>query len=73
MVMVDSIVRLLPGVLGDPESLNEESHNQNGYLEYTQYTRPEAYQGWRVPEILLGGHHAKIKEWQKQHSIQRDK
>ena len=62
MVMVDTIVRLLPGVLGNEESLLEESHNERG-VEYPQYTRPEEYKGWKVPEILLSGDHAKIKKW----------
>lgn len=64
MVVVDSIVRLLPGVLGNPESLDEESHNTSE-VEYPQYTRPEEYKGWKVPEILLSGNHKRIKEWRK--------
>ncbi len=63
MVVVDSIVRLLPGVLGNEASLVEESYQKEGEIEYPQYTRPEEYKGWKVPEILLSGHHAKIKEW----------
>ncbi len=65
MVVVDSVVRLLPGVLGNEESLTEESYQTGGQIEYPQYTRPEEYNGWKVPEILLSGHHAKIKEWRK--------
>lgn len=65
MTIVDSVVRLLPGVLGNEESLSEESHNELGSSEYPQYTRPEEYNGWKVPEILLGGNHAKISEWRK--------
>lgn len=62
MVIVDTITRLLPGALGNEQSLAEESHN-DGQVEYPQYTRPEEYNGWKVPEILLSGDHAKIKEW----------
>ncbi|KKU29349.1 MAG: tRNA (guanine-N(1)-)-methyltransferase [Candidatus Amesbacteria bacterium GW2011_GWA2_47_11b] len=62
MVVVDTIVRLLPGALGNEQSLIEESHNA-GEAEYPQYTRPEEYNGWKVPEILLSGDHAKIKKW----------
>lgn len=65
MVVVDSIVRLIPGVLGSEESLAEESYQEEGKIEYPQYTRPEEYKGWKVPEILLSGHHTKIKEWRK--------
>jgi tRNA (guanine37-N1)-methyltransferase len=68
MVMVDAIVRLLPGALGDPESLAEESHSLPGYLEYPQYTRPEVYKHWRVPEVLLSGHHAQIKKWRAENA-----
>jgi tRNA (guanine37-N1)-methyltransferase len=65
MVVVDSVVRLIPGVLGNQESLTEESYNQKGEVEYPQYTRPEEYKGWKVPEILLSGDHEKIREWRK--------
>jgi len=65
MVVVDSVVRLIPGVLGNQESLAEESYNQEGVVEYPQYTRPEEYKGWKVPEILLSGDHKKIREWRK--------
>lgn len=62
MVITDTIVRLLPGALGNKESLLEESHNENN-IEYPQYTRPEDYKGWKVPEVLLSGDHKKIKEF----------
>lgn len=65
MVVVDSVVRLLPGVIGKKESLIEESHNKPGYLEYPQYTRPEKYKGWKVPEVLLSGNHKEIEKWRK--------
>lgn len=64
MVIVDSVVRLLPGVLGNEKSLAEESFNENS-VEYPQYTRPEDYKGWKVPEVLLSGDHKKINEWRK--------
>ena len=54
MLVVDTVVRLLPGVLGNEQSLAEESHN-TGEVEYPQYTRPEEYKGWKVPEVLLSG------------------
>ncbi|MEK7090876.1 MAG: tRNA (guanosine(37)-N1)-methyltransferase TrmD [Patescibacteria group bacterium] len=62
MVVVDTVVRLLPGALGNEQSLVEESHNEQE-IEYPQYTRPEDYKGWKVPEVLLSGDHAKIKQW----------
>lgn len=65
MVVVDSIVRLLPGALGNPESLTEESYSDSFALEYPQYTRPADYKGWKVPEVLLSGDHKKIAEWRK--------
>src|SRR3989344_1887783 len=64
MVIVDAVVRLLPGVLGNPESLAEESFQESG-AEYPQYTRPEVYKGWKVPEVLVLGNHKKIKEWRQ--------
>jgi len=73
MVLIDSITRLLPGSLGNPASLVEESHsleprtyNLEPCSEYPQYTRPEVYKGWKVPEILLSGNHAKIRNWRKE-------
>lgn len=65
MVLVDSIIRLIPGVLGKDESSLDESHKEPGYLEYPQYTRPENYKGWNVPRVLLSGNHAEIKKWRK--------
>lgn len=63
MVITDSVIRLLPGVLGDDTSSHDESHSENGVLEYPQYTRPEEYNGWRVPDVLLSGNHAEISKW----------
>ncbi|MEK7061146.1 MAG: tRNA (guanosine(37)-N1)-methyltransferase TrmD [Patescibacteria group bacterium] len=65
MVLVDSIIRLIQGVVGKEASIVEESHSQPGYLEYPQYTRPEKYKGWKVPEVLLSGNHNKIKNWRQ--------
>lgn len=65
MVIVDSIVRLLPGALGNPESLAEESYSEEFATEYPQYTRPADYKGWKVPEVLLSGNHQKIAEWRR--------
>jgi tRNA (guanine37-N1)-methyltransferase len=67
-VIVDSVARLLPGVLGDDASSLEESHSTEGYLEYPQYTRPEEFDGKKVPEILLSGNHGAIEEWRKEQS-----
>lgn len=67
MIMVDSITRLLPGVLGNDESAINESHSSENYLEHPQYTKPEEYMGWKVPEVLLSGNHAKIEEWREKH------
>lgn len=71
MVVVDSIVRLIPGVLGNPESLSEESYSESGKREYPQYTRPSEYKGWKVPEVLLEGNHAEIEKWRKEKSGKR--
>jgi tRNA (guanine37-N1)-methyltransferase len=70
MVVVNSIARLLPGVLGSEESLVEESHIE-GLLEYPQYTRPAVYRGWVVPEILLSGNHGEIAQWRRKQSLLR--
>ena len=65
MVIVDSIVRLIPGALGSSESLEDETHSIPGHKKHPVYTRPENFKGWKVPNILLSGDHKKIKEWQK--------
>ena len=70
MVVVDAVVRLLPGVLGSPDSSLEDSH-ANGLLEYPQYTRPAVYRDWAVPQILLSGNHAQIAKWRREQVIQR--
>lgn len=68
MVLVDSVARLLEGVLGDPESYQDESHSLK-MLEYPQYTRPVEYRGSRVPEVLLGGDHQAIADWRREQAI----
>jgi tRNA (guanine37-N1)-methyltransferase len=70
MVVIDAVVRLLAGALGDEESSKDESFSQN-LLEYPQYTRPEDFRGMKVPEILLSGDHAKIAEWRRQQAFER--
>ena len=70
MVLIDGIVRLLPGALGHPESSEEESF-ENGILEYPQYTRPPEYRGMKVPEVLLSGNHAEIEQWRRQQALER--
>ena len=70
MVVVNAIIRLLPGVLGSPSSATDDSHT-NGLLEYPQYTRPVEYRGWAVPDVLLSGDHARIARWRRQQAIIR--
>lgn len=70
MVLVDCIVRQLPGTLGDPESANQDSF-VDGILDYPHYTRPEIYKNNRVPEILMSGHHAHIHRWRLQQALGR--
>ena len=71
LIIIDSVTRLIPGVLGNKDSLTEESHNQEEVLEYPQYTRPAIFEAngkkYKVPQILQNGNHAKIKAWQEQH------
>ena len=70
MVVVDAVVRLLPQVLGSPESAVTDSHS-DGLLEYPQYTKPRVYQGWSVPEVLLSGNHGEIARWRRRQAILR--
>jgi len=70
MVVVDAVVRLLPGVLGSEASPLDDSHVA-GLLEYPQYTRPAAYRGWAVPQVLLSGNHAQITKWRREQAIWR--
>lgn len=71
MVMIEAITRLIPGVLGNPDSLAEESHNSEGYLEYPNFTKPQEWRGISVPEILLSGNHAEIAKWRTQQAQKR--
>ena len=70
VVLVDSIVRLLPGALGHEQSAADDSFS-NGLLEAPQYTRPADFRGWKVPEVLLSGNHAEIAKWRKEQAIKR--
>ena len=71
MVMIEAITRLIPGVLGNPLSLAEESHNEEGYLEYPNYTRPQEWRGIEVPPVLLSGNHGAISTWRSSQARQR--
>lgn len=68
MILTDAVSRMLPGVLADEECFTEESHF-SGLLEYPQYTRPEVWRGRAVPEVLLSGHHEKIRQWRREQSL----
>jgi len=71
MVMIEAITRLIPGVLGNPLSLAEESHNEEGYLEYPNFTRPKEWRGLEVPPILLSGNHGAIAAWRASQAQER--
>lgn len=71
MIVVETVMRLLPGVLGDETSAADESHSELGRLEYPQYTRPRNFRGLDVPEVLLGGNHAAIARWRNEESFKR--
>jgi tRNA (guanine37-N1)-methyltransferase len=71
MVMIEAITRLIPGVLGNPLSLAEESHNEEGYLEYPNFTRPQEWRGLEVPPILLSGNHGAIASWRASQAQER--
>ncbi|MCL0064050.1 tRNA (guanosine(37)-N1)-methyltransferase TrmD [Dehalococcoidia bacterium] len=70
MVVCDAVVRLIPGVLGSPESVRDDSHS-GGLLEYPQYTRPQIFRGWEVPPVLLSGNHAEIARWRREQAVLR--
>jgi tRNA (guanine37-N1)-methyltransferase len=70
MVMVDAVVRLLPGALGSDQSAKDDSYAR-GFLEYPQYTRPRVYRGWEVPDVLLSGNHQDIARWRYEAAIER--
>ena len=72
MIVMETVARLIPGVLGKPELLKERVTKEKGFIEYPQYTRPEVFESkrgvkWLVPKVLLSGHHQKIEEWRKKH------
>lgn len=71
LVMIEAITRLLPGVLGNPESLAEESHVEEGFLEYPNYTKPKIWRELEVPEVLLSGNHAAIAKWRADQAAAR--
>ena len=73
MVVIDAVVRYVPGVLGDEESVTEESHSEPGRIEYPQYTRPREFRGLAVPEILVSGDHAAVAEWRRQQAELRSR
>ena len=70
LILIDAVSRLIPDVLGNPESTLDESFSHN-LLEYPQYTRPAEYKGWMVPDVLLSGNHAEIELWHKRESLKR--
>ena len=70
LLIIDAVARLLPGVLGDPTGAEDDSHS-TGLLEYPHYTRPPDFRGWKVPEILLSGDHAKIEKWRGEQALSR--
>ncbi len=72
MTIINGVTRLLPGILGDPKSLDYESHNSN-LLEYPQYTRPKIFREMEVPDILLSGNHEKIRLWRERKMLERTK
>ena len=71
LVVIDAVVRLLPGALGDEMSAVDESFSSEGLLEYAQYTRPASYRGMDVPEVLLSGDHARVDAWRRRNAIER--
>jgi tRNA (guanine37-N1)-methyltransferase len=73
IVMVEAVTRLIPGVLGNPQSLSEESHNDEGWLEYPNFTKPQDWRGISVPEILLSGNHGEIAKWRASQAAERAK
>jgi tRNA (guanine37-N1)-methyltransferase len=73
MVVVDSLVRLIPGVLGGEQSAHDESFSEPGLLEYPHYTRPQDFRGEIVPEVLQNGHHAQIQKWRHERALEKTK
>jgi tRNA (guanine37-N1)-methyltransferase len=73
MVVIDTVIRLIPGVLGDEQSAADESHSEDGRLEYPQFTRPRVFRGLEVPDVLLGGNHQAIANWRREQSELRSR
>jgi tRNA (guanine37-N1)-methyltransferase len=73
MVVIDTVIRYVPGVLGDADSVKEESHSDPGRLEYPQYTRPRVFRGMAVPEVLVSGNHQEVARWRQQQSEARSR
>lgn len=73
VLVVDAIVRFIPGVLGDPLSVERDSFEQKGYLAAPKYTRPAVFEGKEVPNVLLSGNHKKIDEWNAKQSYEKTK
>ena len=73
LVMIEAVTRLIPGVLGNPESLAEESHNEEGYLEYPNFTKPSVWRDLEIPPILLSGNHGEIAKWRAAAAVDRAK
>ncbi|MET0820186.1 MAG: tRNA (guanosine(37)-N1)-methyltransferase TrmD [Aeromicrobium sp.] len=71
LAIIEAVVRLIPGFMGNPESLVEESHGTDGLLEYPVYTKPASWRGRDVPDVLLSGHHAAIAAWRREQAIER--
>jgi len=71
LTLIDALVRLIPGVLGNEDSAGTDSFGEEGLLEGPQYTRPEEFRGMKVPQVLLSGHHAEIRKWQKSQALAR--
>ncbi len=73
MCVLDAVIRLLPGVLGDAESAAQDSFSESGLLDWPHYTRPEVFEGKRVPAVLLSGNHAEIEKWRRAQAVKRSK
>jgi tRNA (guanine37-N1)-methyltransferase len=73
IVIAEAVTRLIPGVLGNPESIVDESHAEEGYIEYPSFTKPAEWRGIKVPEVLLSGNHAEIAKWRRNAGIERGK
>lgn len=71
MLIIETVIRLIPGVLGDESSAKYDSFSESGLLEYPQYTRPQNFRGMEVPEVLLSGNHQEIARWRREQSLQR--